>query len=383
MSSAVTSHSHDEEPLAWSATVRSALQRRLLAWFVRSRRSFPWRANRDPYRIWVSEVMLQQTVAQVAVPYFERFIAAFPTLEALAAADEREVLQLWQGLGYYRRARNLHAAARQLVRDYGGQLPNDPTVWCNLPGVGRYIAAAVLSQAFDRRLPIVEANSLRVLARLYGYRGDPRRGAGQRWVWQAAEKLLPPVQVGEFNQALMELGSLVCTPRQPRCDVCPWRDWCRALARGQQEQIPPPPQRPPIAVVQELAVLICNGSRLLLCQRPASASRWPLLWEVPHAEQAEPPSPDAVRRLAHQSVGVEVEPLQALPLLRYSVTRFRITMHAWTARYCQGSFASEFYIDAVWVTPEEADRYPLSSPQRRLLERWRKGKDCPEPPSLF
>ncbi|MCS6851520.1 MAG: hypothetical protein NZ700_10185, partial [Gemmataceae bacterium] len=169
-----------------------------MAWYDRHRRPLPWRETRDPYRIWVSEVMLQQTTVAAVVPAFERFLAAFPTLAALAAADEQQVLRLWEGLGYYRRARHLHAAARLLVADHAGELPNDPAVWESLPGVGRYIVGAVLSQAFDRRLPIVEANSQRVLTRLFGYLGDPRKGAGKAWVWQIAETVLPRNRVGDF-----------------------------------------------------------------------------------------------------------------------------------------------------------------------------------------
>jgi A/G-specific adenine glycosylase len=360
----------EEEPLPWPASVRAALQRRLLAWFAQHRRWLPWRKDRDPYRIWVSEVMLQQTTTAAVVPYYERFLAAFPTVEALAQADEEEVLRLWQGLGYYRRARHLHAAARRLVQQHGGRFPDDPDLWRSLPGVGRYICAAVLSQAFDRRLPIVEANSLRVLARLYGYQGDPRHGAGQRWVWRAAEALLPAQRVGDFNQALMELGSLVCTPRQPRCDRCPWQRWCRARQWGEQERIPPPPSRPAPEDVQELAVLIRSGSRLLLCQRPAEAQRWPRLWEVPHGTitsiaNARTELPE----LVHRTTALKVRPVQPLTTLCHRVTRFRIHLHAWSAQYLGGTFASDFYAAAAWVTPQEWDRFPLSSPQRRLLEK--------------
>src|SRR5918912_1533002 len=216
------------------------LTRPLLAWFDRHRRDLPWRRDRDPYRVWVSEVMLQQTTVAAVVPYFNRFVAAFPTVVDLAKAYEQDVLRLWEGLGYYRRARHLHAAARRLVAGHGGRLPDDPAVWADLPGVGRYILGAVLSQAFDRRLPIVEANSLRVLCRLFGYRGDPREGAGKAWVWRAAEAVLPGSRPGDFNQALMELGALVCTPTAPECGECPLAANCVAVRDGLQDQIPPP-----------------------------------------------------------------------------------------------------------------------------------------------
>src|SRR5262245_46291060 len=172
--------------------------------------------------------MLQQTQVATVVPYFERFLASFPTIAALARADEQDVLRHWEGLGYYRRARDLHRAARTVCADHDGQLPRDPAVLRTLPGFGRYTAAAVLSQAFDLALPILEANSLRVLSRLTAFRGDPRRGAGQRFLWSAAQALLPRRGAGEFNQAFMELGALVCTASAPRCADCPLAQGCQA-----------------------------------------------------------------------------------------------------------------------------------------------------------
>src|SRR5439155_24052174 len=195
----------------------------------------------------------------------------------------QQVLKWWEGLGSYRRARHLHAAARQLVRDHAGKLPDDPAVWASLPGVGNYILGAVLSQAFDRRLPIVEANSLRVLARVFGYRGDPREGVGRAWVWQAAEAVLPRKRVGDFNQALMELGALVCTPTAPDCGHCPLAASCVANRDGLQDQIPPPKKAKAITAVTEVGVVVRDGGRVLLCRRPADAARWQNMWEVPHA----------------------------------------------------------------------------------------------------
>jgi A/G-specific adenine glycosylase len=193
--------------------------------------------------------MLQQTQAATVIPYFDRFIAAFPTLEALARADEQQVLRLWEGLGYYRRARNLHQAARILAAEHGGGFPTDPTVLGCLPGLGRYTVNAVLSQAFDARLPILEANTQRVLSRLFGRREDPRLGPARAWLWQAAEELLPRRGAGELNQALMELGALVCTPTAPRCSECPLAARCAAFQQGLQEQIPARAPAPAITTV--------------------------------------------------------------------------------------------------------------------------------------
>src|SRR5947209_1582492 len=196
ISSSRPSPPQDADPVAAAAALRPRLPRRLLAWFGRCRRDLPWRRDRDPYRIWVSEVMLQQTQAATVVPYFERFLAAFPTLPALAAADEQDVLRLWEGLGYYRRARDLLKTARLLAAAHGGRFPDDPAALEGMPGLGRYTRNAVLSQAFDRRLPILEANSRRVLARLFGRTGDPASGPEQRWLWAAAEALLPARNAG-------------------------------------------------------------------------------------------------------------------------------------------------------------------------------------------
>ena len=245
------------------------LPRRLLAWFARHRRDFPWRRDRDPYRIWVSEVMLQQTQAATVVPYFERFLQAFPTLAHLAAAEEQDVLRLWEGLGYYRRARDLLRTARLLAATNEGRFPDDLVGLHGLPGLGRYTRNAVLSQAFDLRLPILEANSVRVLARLFGRTGDPRSGPEQRWLWAAAESLLPSRRVGDFNQALMELGALVCTPTAPRCGECPLAADCAARRLGLQAVIPERAlrrnrrccARPPWSSVAASRCCCCNDRR--------------------------------------------------------------------------------------------------------------------------
>ncbi|MBA4066160.1 MAG: A/G-specific adenine glycosylase [Isosphaera sp.] len=343
---------------------------RLLAWFDAHRRDLPWRADRDPYRVWVSEVMLQQTTVAAAVPFFDRFVRALPDLAALAAADEQQVLKLWEGLGYYRRARHLHAAARRLAAEHGGALPDDPAVWAELPGVGRYILGAVLSQAFDRRLPIVEANSLRVLARLHGYRGDPREGAGKAWVWKAAADILPRKRVGDFNQALMELGALVCTPAKPRCGECPLKSACAANRDGTQHLIPSPKKQPEITLVDEVGVAVRRGGRVLLCRRPADAGRWQNMWEVPHAERRPGEGLDAAAvRVAAELTGLEVTPGAEVATVKHGVTRYRITLRCVEAAAPAGEFAPGFYAEGRWVAPADLADYPVSAPQRKLMTK--------------
>ena len=245
------------------APSRQRFRRRLLAWFARHRRDLPWRRNRDPYSVWLSEVMLQQTQVATVVPYYERFLAHYPHVHALAAAGERDVLRLWEGLGYYRRARQLHRAAQRIVAEHGGEFPRDLDAVRSLPGIGRYTAGAIVSIAFDLPAPILEANTIRLLTRLLGYDGDPLGAAGQALLWQTAAALLPRREAGNFNQALMELGSLVCTPRGPDCPSCPVQTLCAARRTGREHELPRPRARPATTAVREAAVVIFRRGKVL------------------------------------------------------------------------------------------------------------------------
>jgi A/G-specific adenine glycosylase len=352
--------------LSLSADLRRWVGRQLHPWFRRHRRDLPWRATRDPYAIWVSEVMLQQTQVATVVPYYLRFLKAFPTVHALAAAREDYVLRLWEGLGYYRRARDLHRGARWLVAEHKGRLPDDPEVFRQVPGVGRYTLGAVLSQAFDRRLPILEANSQRVLCRFLGMREDPRRAPAQQQLWAAAEQLVPVRHAGEHNQALMELGALVCTPAAPRCDACPLRRRCAAHQLGLQQEIPRQAPAPTVVAVQEVAVVVWRSGRVLLARRPAMG-RWGGLWEFPHgALEPGETHAQAAARVLRQHAGIEAELGAELLTIRHGVTRFRITLVGMEARHRRGDFCSTYYQQGRWLRPAQLPQYPVSVPQRQL-----------------
>jgi A/G-specific adenine glycosylase len=349
-----------------SAAFGRRIQHLLLTWFQRAHRDLPWRHGRDPYLIWISEVMLQQTTVAAVIPYFERFRQSFPTLASLAAAKEQQVLLLWEGLGYYQRARNLHRAARQLTAANHRQVPSDPEMLRRLPGIGRYTLGAVLSQAFDLRWPIVEANSQRVWCRIFGRSDDPRRGPARKWLWQVAEDLLPGDRVGDFNQAVMDLGALICTSEDPRCGECPLARLCTARRLCLQKQIPPPKTPSPVTEVREVVVVVRRGAKVLLVQRPETG-RWPGLWEFPHGslEPGEDPRKAAVRQV-RQLTALKVAIGSELRTLRHGVTRFRITLVGFEGRLVSGTFRSQFYRKGSWVSLTTLSRFPVSAPQRRL-----------------
>lgn len=358
-----------DEDADWVWSVR----RRLLDWFQREKRALPWREDRDPYRILVSEAMLVQTTVAAVVPYFERFLRRFPDFAALAAADEDEVVKAWEGLGYYRRARQLHAAARTIVEEHGGAMPDDPEAVRALAGVGRYMAGAILSQAFDRPEPILEANSQRVLARLLAWDGDLRASATQKRLWKAAERLVPPSRAGDFNQGLMELGALVCVPRSPRCLVCPLAELCEARRLGLQDELPRVAPRPAPLAVEESCAVVVRGGEILMVRR-ASSGLWGGFWEFPtvHREGADPAGRsfgepvdlvEGVRRLA----GIRIEAGESAKVLTYTVTRHRVRLSIHKAVAVSGKPRPGPGLSEVrWVEPEALADLTLGSAARRL-----------------
>jgi A/G-specific adenine glycosylase len=346
---------------------RRAVRRRLLAWYARNARDLPWRRSRDPYGVWLSEIMLQQTQVATVKAYFERFMAALPTIEALARADEHEVLRLWEGLGYYRRARQLHQAAQRIVTEHGGQFPRDPAVVRHLPGIGRYTAGAILSIAYDAREPILEANTLRLLSRLLALREDPRSASGQRQLWAAAEAMLPQRQAGHFNQALMELGSMVCQVRGPQCELCPLAVLCLANQQGLQQEIPPPKTKRQAEPVREAAVVVRRGGRILLLRWP-EGRRWAGLWDFPRFPlvSKQPAATDRELKENVQSLtGVAVASSRPLMTLTHSVTRFRITLECYEAE-CIRQSKKAGAVETAWPRPAELQEYALSSTGRKL-----------------
>ncbi|PJF46906.1 MAG: A/G-specific adenine glycosylase [Chloroflexi bacterium] len=371
---------------------RSALASRLLRWFERHKRDLPWRREpRDPYHVWLSEVMLQQTQVATVIPYFERWTQRFPTLETLAAAPLDEVLKLWEGLGYYARARNLHAAARIIVHERRGQLPRTVEGLMALPGVGRYTAGAIASLAFGARAPVLDGNVRRVLSRIFGL-ARPTEAE----LWTLAESLLPRRRAGAFNEALMDLGATICTPRAPRCSACPLRALCKAYAGGHPEAYPSKPAKQQTPHREATTVVLVDGAgRALLGQRPRHGLLGGL-WEFISAPRAPagaaarhrscPPTdlhPSDLTDLIAHKTGLRVKATQAeqLGIVKHAFTHFKLTRRVWLVRLPMPGRTpprTNGYDRLIWATPAEVERLALTRSDRRIWEMYRARR-----PTLF
>jgi len=326
----------------------------LIRWYRRHRRDLPWRAQpANPYHVLVSELMLQQTQVATVIPYFLRFVVEFPTLADLAAADEQKVLRLWQGLGYYRRARHLQAAARRVMSEHGGRIPSDVATLLTLCGIGPYTAGAIASIAFDRPAPILDGNVARVLCRLDGIRSDPRDRSTNQLLWQRARQILPKRAAGEFNSALMDLGATVCTPRNPHCDQCPLRANCRARAAGLQHKIPPPRKTRATPLEQRWTFAVSRRGRWLIEQRPADG-RWPSLWQFATVNAVNGrPSAAAASEL----LGISVTHPHPIGQVKHTLTHRRYLFTVFTCRATARSCGAR-----KWVTPAQLASHPLPKP---------------------
>jgi len=344
------------------------LAEKLLAWYAVNARTLPWRGHPDPYAVWVSEIMLQQTQVDTVSPYFERWMARFPTLEALAAASEQEVLALWEGLGYYSRARNLWRAARQ-VWEAGGQMPRTAADLALLPGVGRYTAAAIASMAFGQDEAALDGNIRRVLAWVFNVTLPARSPEGERQLWALAQQHLPPGRAGDYNQALMDLGSQICTPRAPACLVCPLQALCQAAALGLQAERPVMSARPPVPLWTVTAAVIWRADRVLIARRP---SRGLLggLWEFPGGK-LEPGEtlPEGLRREIAEELAVEIAVGAELGVYRHAYTHFKVVLHAFACTLVTGEPQPQVASELCWALPAELPDFPMGKIDRQIAHR--------------
>lgn len=343
--------------------------RPLLSWFRNSKRDLPWRRDRRPYTVWVSEIMLQQTRVDQAEGYFRRFLERFPDLPALAGAALEEVLKAWEGLGYYGRARCLHQSARVVLAEYGGELPREYSRLIRLPGIGRSTAGAILSLAFGQAVPILDGNVKRVLARFYYIDQPLDQGAALHTLWERSAGILPVRDPGGFNEALMELGALVCLPKHPECGRCPLQKSCRAYGSGQAETLPvkkPVKKTPHFDVT---AAVIRKGGKLLITRRPEKGLLGGM-WEFPGGKQQPGESLEAcLEREIAEELGIAITVGERFLQVRHAYSHFRITLHTFFCRHRKGRIQKIGVTDFRWVKPEELAAFAFPRADRRVIER--------------
>jgi A/G-specific adenine glycosylase len=344
-----------------------AFRRALLAAYRRGARDLPWRRTREPYRIWLAEIMLQQTRVETVVPYYKRFLEAFPTMGDLAAAREDRVLKLWEGLGYYSRARNLHRAAKEIVKRWGGEIPRTAAELESLPGIGRYTAGAVASIAFGERAPVVDGNVKRVLARVFAIRDSIDAPATVGRLWEAAAVLLAPRDPGAFNQALMEHGARLCVPRHPRCGRCPVRQLCDAHALGIQDKLPRRRAKKASPHFEAVAAAIEKNGRFLIGKRPPGGLLGGL-WELPGGK-VEPGETheQALAREIDEELGARIAVSGRVAAIEHAYSHFKVTLHVYRCTLAGPPPHRRHYAELKWAARSQFARYAFPAATRKAL----------------
>jgi A/G-specific adenine glycosylase len=330
----------------------------LLAWYGQAGRDLPWRRQRDPYAIWISEIMLQQTQVKTVLPYFDRWLTLFPTIQTLAAADQQQVLKAWEGLGYYSRARNLHRTAQIVVQDFGGQFPQALDSVLKLPGIGRTTAGGILSAAFNLPLPILDGNVKRVIARLVALEVSP--GEALDRLWRISERLVPRDRGRDFNQAFMDLGATLCTPKNPDCPSCPWQTNCQAYGQGVQTQIPKAVVRSPLPHKRIAVLMAVNGAgEVLMIQRP-QVGLLAGLWDFPQVEGG----------AAELREAFGVEALEPLVTVNHAYTHFKVTFQVYCAQ------VSRKIAEGLWLAPALLKDYPFPKSHLKMIQAFLRGNSA-------
>jgi A/G-specific adenine glycosylase len=346
------------------------LQHQLLAWFQKNARELPWRKTYDPYHVWISEIMLQQTQMDRAVDYFNRWVARFPDIASITGASEEEVLKLWEGLGYYTRARNIIRSGAILLAEYNGIVPADHDLLLTLPGIGKYTAGAIMSIAFNKEYPLVDANIERVFARLFNLAQPVKDKKTHAFIWQKARELLPRGRAREFNQALMELGALVCLARNPRCKICPIMSDCQAFSLELVAQRPVL-TAPPKTIFIEMATGILEHEGRILIQKRKPKGVWANLWEFPggRLEPGETPEMALVREYLEETE-LAVCNLKKITTVQHSYTIYRVTLHCYFCSLLDGRFEPVLHgaQEYRWLQPEQLSAFALPAGHRKLID---------------
>ncbi len=342
---------------------------KLLDWYLKNRRNLPWRQTRDPYCIWISEVMLQQTQVDTVIPYYHRFIGRLPNVETLARANLSEVLKIWEGMGYYARARNLHKAAKVIVNDYVGIIPDDYKTLRKLPGVGEYTAAAIASIAFYVPIPILDGNARRVFSRLIGWHKDPASQEGKKALIQIAKKLLSEAAPGDWNQAIMELGAIICLPKNPNCNLCPVNKNCKAYATGESDKIPLRIPRGPLPHYQVTAGLIWQDDVLLIARRHEKGLLGGL-WEFPGGKQEDNETLEqCLERELVEELAIRVEVGERFCRVDHAYTHLKITLHVFQCRYIEGPPKALGCAEWKWIKAWQLKDFAFPKADRVVIDK--------------
>jgi A/G-specific adenine glycosylase len=351
-----------------SSKIIKSIQQSTLNWYQSQKRDLPWRRTQNPYFIWVSEIMLQQTQVIKVIPYYERWISNFPTVEKLAKSSESKVLKLWEGLGYYSRARNLHKAAKIVTLEHGGKLPDSYDEILKLPGIGHYSAGAILSIAYSKNEIVLDGNVIRVLARLFKL---DENGSNKKSLFnlrQYAERLLPENSPGDFNQAMMELGSEICSPRKPSCSICPPQRWCMSFPSGEQENYPPPKTRQPSKKIEVSAAVILKKGKVYIQQRPIKGLMGGL-WEFPGGKKEKNESQEnCLLREIKEELGVDVEIQEKLMTIKHSYTKFRVTLHVFNCRLPSGKIKATCCEKWKWVKVNDLTNHAFPAANVKIVD---------------
>ncbi len=340
--------------------------RLLLSWYAIHARQMPWRGKTDPYAIWVSEIMLQQTQVNTVMPYYDRWMTLFPTVQALAAAGEHEVLNAWEGLGYYSRARNMLKAARMVCEEYQGQFPATADELCKLPGIGRYTAAAISSIAFGADKAVLDGNVKRVLARVFEFSEAVNTPEGEKKLWVMAAELLPKGEASAYNQAVMDLGATICTPKSPDCSNCPVNVICKCYKNNQQDQFPVMREKQPVPHIDVVGAILRQNGLVLIARRPSKGLLGGL-WEFPGGKlEAGESHAEALVREIREELGIEVTPTEKFGIYHHAYTHFKVTLQAWFAEL-KGEEPTALEASEIrWVRIEELVDYPMGKIDRSI-----------------
>lgn len=346
---------------------KTPLRRALLKWYRANKRDLPWRRSREPYHVWLSEIVLQQTRVDQGTPYFERIIHAFPTVHDLAHASEEQVLKLWEGLGYYRRARLLHQAAKHIVHNLNGRFPDTAGAWMDIPGVGRYTAGAIASIAYDEPAPILDGNVKRVLARLLDLELDIDQAAALDILWDTAARLVRGRHPGDFNQAMMEFGARVCTPKAPQCGTCPVSPYCAAYAAGTQALRPVKRAKQPVPHKEIVVAVIKRNDKYLLGKRPPDGLLGGL-WEFPGGKVKPGESHEqAIRREVQEELGIDVAVGGLIACVRHAYSHFKVTLNVYRCTPLPGKPKPHAHTELKWVPKSDLANYAFPKANLKFL----------------